>query len=295
MSMTAYTTLYPASNGPALQSPGVARRPAATTRPGYHPDFAALLRRFEAISLSEMSAVALQDRVDTKFVMREAQLYNALATLTRQYRVLDIRGVRLNHYRTLYFDTADFALFQQHHTGRRDRYKVRTRSYVDSHLSFLEVKHKVRQNRTVKNRIATPGLLTEVTPEADAFLNDYLPFDPETLEPKLWNEYTRITLVNRQENERLTLDLRLRFSGYEDSFAAGRSVDLPGMAIAEVKRDGFSRHSDFVGRMRELGVRPTGFSKYCAGVAMLFEEVKHNNFKPKMRLVEKLIEAERHD
>ena len=293
--MTAYTTLYPASNGPALQSPGVARRPAATTRPGYHPDFAALLRRFEAISLSEMSAVALQDRVDTKFVMREAQLYNALATLTRQYRVLDIRGVRLNHYRTLYFDTADFALFQQHHTGRRDRYKVRTRSYVDSHLSFLEVKHKVRQNRTVKNRIATPGLLTEVTPEADAFLNDYLPFDPETLEPKLWNEYTRITLVNRQENERLTLDLRLRFSGYEDSFAAGRSVDLPGMAIAEVKRDGFSRHSDFVGRMRELGVRPTGFSKYCAGVAMLFEEVKHNNFKPKMRLVEKLIEAERHD
>ena len=104
------------------------------------------MRRFDAISLSEMSAVALQDRVDTKFVMREAQLYNALAMLTRQYRVLDIRGVRLNHYRTLYFDTADFALFQQHHIGRRERFKVRTRSYVDSHLSFLEVKHKVRQN-----------------------------------------------------------------------------------------------------------------------------------------------------
>ena len=172
--MTAYTTLFPAQHGPALQSPGIARRPTTAARPGYQPDFASLLRRFEAISLSEMSAVALQDRMDTKFVMREAQLYNALATLTRQYRVLDICGVRLNHYRTLYFDTDDFALFQQHHTGRRDRYKVRTRSYVDSQLSFLEVKHKVRQNRTVKNRIATPGLLTAVTPEADAFLNDYL-------------------------------------------------------------------------------------------------------------------------
>lgn len=293
--MTAYTTLFPAQHGPALQSPGIARRPTTAARPGYQPDFASLLRRFEAISLSEMSAVALQDRMDTKFVMREAQLYNALATLTRQYRVLDICGVRLNHYRTLYFDTADFALFQQHHIGRRERFKVRTRSYVDSHLSFLEVKHKVRQNRTVKNRIATPGLLTEVTPEADAFLNDYLPFAPETLEPKLWNEYTRITLVNRQENERLTLDLRLRFGGYEDTFAAGRSVALPGVAIAEVKRDGFSRSSDFVGRMREMGVRPIGFSKYCAGVAMLFEEVKHNNFKPKMRLVEKLIEGEHRD
>jgi hypothetical protein len=293
--MTTYTTHLPAQSGPTLQSPGLAQWPATGTRSGYQPDFAALLRRFAPITLSEMSAVALQDRTDTKFVMREGQLYNALATLTPQYRVLDIRGVRLNRYRTLYFDTTDFALFRQHHTGRRERFKVRTRSYVDSQLSFLEVKHKVRQNRTVKNRIATPGLLTWVTPEADAFLNDYLPFDPEALEPKLWNEYTRITLVSKRDCERLTLDLRLRFTGYEDSFAAGRSLDLPGLAIAEVKQDGLNRHSTFVSRMRELGVRPTGFSKYCAGVSMLFDEVKHNNFKPKMRLVEKLIAGGYHD
>jgi len=293
--MTTHTTLFPAPHGPALQSPGSAPRPTTTARSGYRPDFAALLRRFEPISLSEMGEVALQDRTDTKFVMREGQLYNALATLTQQYRVLDIRGVRLNRYRTLYFDTTDFALFQQHHTGRRERFKVRTRSYVDSQLSFLEVKHKVRQNRTVKNRIATPGLLTWVTPEADAFLNDYLPFAPEALEPKLWNEYTRITLVSKSDCERLTLDLRLRFSGYEDSFAAGRSLDLPGLAVAEVKQDGFNRHSTFVARMREMGVRPTGFSKYCAGVAMLFDGVKHNNFKPKMRLVEKLVQGAYHD
>ena len=293
--MTTYTTQLPARNGPALQTPGIIRRPTAAPRPGNQPDFAALLRRFEPITLSEMSEVALQDRTDTKFIMREGQLYNALATLTQQYRVLDIRGVRLNQYRTLYFDTDDFALFQQHHTGRRDRFKVRTRSYVDSHLSFLEIKHKVRQNRTVKNRLATPDLLTWVTPEADAFLNDYLPFAREALEPKLWNEYTRITLVSKRDCERLTLDLRLRFTGYEDSFAAGRSLDLPCLTIAELKQDGLNRHSAFVSRMREMGVRPTGFSKYCAGVSMLFDEVKHNNFKPKMRLVEKLIAGGYHD
>ena len=122
---------------------------------------------------------------------------------------------------------------------------MRTRSYVDSHLSFLEIKHKVRQNRTVKNRLATPDLLTWVTPEADAFLNDYLPFAPEALEPKLWNEYTRITLVSKRDRERLTLDLRLRFTGYEDSFAAGRSLDLPCLTIAELKQDGLNRHSAF--------------------------------------------------
>ena len=94
--MTTYTTQLPARNGPALQTPGIVRRPTAALRPGNQPDFAALLRRFEPITLSEMSEVALQDRTDTKFIMREGQLYNALATLTQQYRVLDIRGVRLN-------------------------------------------------------------------------------------------------------------------------------------------------------------------------------------------------------
>ena len=290
------TPRFPAYGETAtLPSPAIARRPTAPAWPAQQPNFAALLARFEPIALVEMSEVALQDRTDTKFVMREGQLYNALATLTQQYRVLDIRGVRLNQYRTLYFDTADFDLFRQHHTGRRDRYKVRTRSYVDSQLSFLEVKHKVRQNRTVKSRIATRGLLTWVTPEADAFLNDHLPFDAEALEPKLWNEYTRITLVSKRDCERLTLDLRLRFSGYENTFAAGRAFDLPGLAIAEVKQDGLNRHSAFVSRMREMGVRPIGFSKYCAGVAMIFDEVKHNNFKSKMRLVQKLVQGETHE
>jgi len=233
--------------------------------------------------------------VDTKFMLREEQLYDALSLLTQRYHVLDIRGVRLNQYRTLYFDTADFALFQQHHAGRRDRYKVRTRSYVDSHLSFLEVKHKVRQNRTVKERMPTAALLTRLTPEANDFLNNTLPFAPVELEPRLWDEYTRITFVSRHDQERLTLDLSLRFACHPDGAVEGRAIILPGVAIAEVKRDGFGRRSDFVARMRELGVRPTGFSKYCAGVAMLFEEVKHNNFKPKMRLVEKLVQGDYHD
>jgi hypothetical protein len=72
--MTTYTTHLPAQSGPTLQSPGLAQWPATGTRSGYQPDFAALLRRFAPITLSEMSAVALQDRTDTKFVMREGQL-----------------------------------------------------------------------------------------------------------------------------------------------------------------------------------------------------------------------------
>jgi hypothetical protein len=257
----------------------------------FNPDFAGLLARFAPITLAEMAGVALQDRTDTKYLLHERDLYTALAGLTGAYRVLDIQGLRLNRYRTLYFDTADFALFQRHHAGARERFKVRTRNYVDSQLSFLEVKHKVSQKRTVKNRIQTPAFLTWLPPETEAFLSDYLPLSPDALEAKVWNEYSRITLVSTRRLERVTLDLDLRFT------YGGRGVTLPGLTIAEVKRDGLGHtghDSDFMRQMRALRVRPTGFSKYCAGVAMLHEDVKHNNFKPKLRQISKLIAGEYH-
>lgn len=282
--------------------PAPARRPAVELREkprpqasirwqSYSPDFAGLLARFAPITLAEMTGVALQDRTDTKYLLHERELYHALAGLSDAYRVLDIEGLRLNRYRTLYFDTADFALFQRHHAGARERFKVRSRNYVDSHLSFLEIKHKVGQNRTVKNRIQTPAFLTWLPPETGDFLSDYLPLSPDALEPKVWNEYTRITLVSTRRRERLTLDLDLRFTN------GGRTITLPGLAIAEVKRDGLGHgghDSDFMRQMRARRVRPTGFSKYCAGVSMLHEDVKHNNFKPKLRQVSKLIEGECH-
>lgn len=287
------TTLLTAREEPVAARPSPFVSPMGPRRPtAGQPHFAALAARFAPIGLAEMSAVALQDRLDTKFVLSEGQLYDALTALVADYRVLDIHGVRLNRYRTLYYDTADFALFRQHHDGRRNRYKVRARSYVDSRLSFLEVKRKLKRNRTVKERLPTAVLLTRLTPEANAFLNDTLPFAPDELEPRLWDEYTRITLVSRHDQERLTLDLSLRFACHQHNAPPGRAIILPGVAVAEVKQGAHNRNSLFIGRMRAMGVRPIKFSKYCAGVALLHEGVRHNNFKPKLRLVNKLIEEE---
>jgi hypothetical protein len=48
-------------------------------------------------------------------VLHVDHLYGALASLTEHYRILEIDGVRLHRYETLYFDTTDFALYRQHH------------------------------------------------------------------------------------------------------------------------------------------------------------------------------------
>ncbi len=265
-----------AGQRPELQ-PGTDAQPLTARR------WQTLLARFEPVSLARMNSVALLDRTDTKFVLDAAQLYRALAGLGRQYRVLDIDGVRLNHYQTLYFDTTDFALYRRHHAGGGNRYKVRSREYIDSHLSFLEIKHKVDGNRTIKNRMQTPGLVTRITPATDDFLTAHFPLHPQTLEPKLWNDFYRITLVSKHRPERLTLDLHLRLGNDR------RNVSLPGVAIAEVKQAGLNRNSDFIRQMRAQGVRPGGFSKYCIGVALLYPAIKHNRFKPKLQHLHKLM------
>lgn len=254
--------------------------------PTENATLARLLSRFEPISLAEMDGVALMNRTDTKYVLSINQLYSALNALSPYYRTLDIRGVRLSRYRTAYFDTADFFLYRQHHDHRENRCKVRSREYVDSGLAFVEVKLKTNKNRTVKERISTSALLTRLTPEAVGFINRHCsPLEASQLRLKLWNNFGRVTLVGKDLPERVTLDLGLQF------YTAGGAVTWPGVVVAEVKQDGLNRHSAFIQQMRANHIHPHSFSKYCVGVSALYPHVKHNNFKPDLQQVSKIMQG----
>jgi hypothetical protein len=244
---------------------------------------------FAPISLSQMDAVALLDRVDTKFVLTTAQLLTALAQIQPDYWMLSVDGQRLNRYRTLYFDTPDFALYHAHVNERPDRYKVRSREYVDSHLAFLEVKHRTRKARTIKDRIPTVGQVLLMTPEMEGWLRQVSPLAGLTLEPKLCNTFTRLTLVNQQCPERLTFDIDLNFS------FDGKTASLGGLAIAEVKTDTCYNDSPFMAQMRAQKIRPNGFSKYATGVALLYDHVKKNALKAKLLWLEKMTKAYYHE
>ncbi|MBN1313126.1 MAG: polyphosphate polymerase domain-containing protein [Anaerolineae bacterium] len=249
-------------------------------------DIEHLLTRFSPIGLSEMEHVSLLNRVDTKYILGMRRLYAALEQMTGQYRVLEIEGMRANRYQTIYFDTPEFDLYRQHHNGFGTRYKVRARRYVDSNLAFFEVKHKNNQGRTLKSRYQVPRWQIEMGGQEDAFVDVHTPLDPEQLEPKLWNDYLRITLVSNHRQERVTLDLNLAF-GWGDRWAS-----LPGVVIAEVKQEHFSRDSDFIRQMRALGIQSSSFSKYCMGACMLYEHLKNNNFKPHLRRLHKVMQGE---
>jgi hypothetical protein len=252
-----------------------------------HP-FGAQLAAFQSISLSELNSVALLDRVEVKYVLPLTALGFVLEQLCPTYRALVVTGQQLNHYRTLYFDTPDLAMYRRHHMGARNRYKVRSRQYMESKVTFLEVKHKVNKQHTVKSRLPTGALITKINRGALEFLRDKCPYNALELVPSLWNSYTRVTLVSKSHCERVTLDLNLAFAWQ------GRMVGLPAIVVAEVKRDGSSHDSDFITLMRELSMRKTGFSKYCVGVSLLYPGVKQNRFRAAHRLIARLSESELH-
>lgn len=242
----------------------------------------ALIDAFEPISLKEMEGAALLNRVDTKFVLTLNQVRSALKALKADYSVLSIGGHHMNHYRSLYFDTPGFTLYHDHVNGRAERYKVRSREYTDTHLSFFEVKHKTRKNRTVKERIPTGGQVVRITPDVAGWLADVAPLEAGSLEPKLWNTFTRVTLVSKIVPERVTLDFDLVF------YSENETASMDGLVVAEVKHDANRDSSPFLQQMRTQRILPHGFSKYAIGVAMLYEHVKKNAVKPKMLWLDRL-------
>lgn len=244
-------------------------------------DIAATLERFDPISLEEVQRASLMRRKDSKYILSVLDLPTLLSQVEGAYRVLSIEGKRLHGYSTHYYDTADLEMYHLHHRGKANRHKVRFRKYGTSDLHFLEVKTKNSRGITVKNRIRTPGMDASVLTTEEEFLLTYTPYHASSMIPVLENHFDRITLVSRDQSERITLDTGLRFI----SFLSDNRMELPGVSIAEIKYEHLLATSAFSNVLRESHVAPMRFSKYAIGTALLNSELKQNRFKMKVRRV----------
>jgi len=99
--------------------------------------------------------------------------------------------------------------------------------------------------------------------------------------------YSRMTFVNKFSQERLTIDTNLHFIK-ATSDGNTEEVKFPQMVIAEAKRDKASSVSEFIRMVRIGAIRESGISKYCFGIYNLFDSVKKNNFKPRVRFIHKM-------
>ena len=247
-----------------------------------HP-LLAILDQFQAASLDDMNRLKLLNRVDQKFIFRYEELESMLKEVLNDYNILAIDDKRLFQYNTLYFDTTAYTSYIDHHNGKPNRYKIRYRKYQDSGDVFFEIKKKIKGLRTDKHRVPTENIPQALGNAEKELLSECVK-DGLQLVPTMWVNYKRLTLMSRETEERVTIDLNLHLKKETEE------VSLEGLVIVEVKQAKASRNSPFLECLREKQIRETRISKYTIAVALLNHEIKRNAFGSKLRKIKHLIE-----
>ncbi len=235
--------------------------------------------QLQSIGLKELDQVRLLDRIDTKWFFHRSLVPGLLARLRNDYFILETAGTRIATYDSLYFDTPELAFYRQHHNKQKTRLKVRFRQYVESNLTYAEVKHKTNTGRSVKQRVPVSSIETELGPVGAQLVSAETGLEALRVVPTIRNTFARLTLARSDYAERVTIDLGLGF------VSATGHADLPDLAVLELKQ-GSRAESPVAVALADLGVPSSGLSKYCLGVAWTIPHAKRNNFK---RLMQRLV------
>ena len=233
------------------------------------------LERFGSLTLAELNDRAARlTRVDRKYVLDARGAADLMERLPEGSLALEIDGLRTFGYDSVYLDTPRLDAFRATVTRRRHRFKVRTRRYTDSDLTFLEVKTR-RGSFTVKERIGHASMTDLGAGEsfvAEALERAGVRVDVAQLAPTLTVSYRRSTLVLPGSVDRLTIDTDL---GWRTPDGRTRRP-APGTAVVETKAGAHASRADRV--LWALGHRPQPISKYATGLAALREDLPGNRW-----------------
>ena len=268
-------------------------------------------------TLAELnSAAGLLTRVDRKYLVPLTCAQNLVDGLAPHARVLAIDERRRFSYTSTYFDTPGLEAFMLAARKRRRRFKVRTRTYLDSGLCFLEVKTRGARGTTVKRRMGYHADdASRLTGPGRAFVAACLAGAGVTgsaaarevaaaLRPVLTTTYERTTLHLPRAEARATIDTALTWRRLGPAAPAGSSagtivgvpmspqalrpahlaaainegepVSVADIAVVETKNPATPSPADRA--LWEAGYRPTRISKYATGMALLHPELPANRW-----------------
>ena len=240
-----------------------------------------VLSQLSPISLEMMDRVKLMDRTDVKYIISDSILPALIEEVKDDYHILETANTRAGNYHTLYFDTPKNKFYKDHHNGKRNRYKVRYRTYVDSGISFFEVKHKNKKGRILKERVQIEEVREQLGEKEMELLLRKMKKQPK-LEARLENTFKRVTLIAKSGIERMTIDFDLQY------IYNAEEMSMPGLAIIEVKQERYSRNSKMMDALRKRSIRPERMSKYAIGMS-IFSGEKANRFKAKHIRINKIL------
>lgn len=232
----------------------------------------------ETVSLVDLNAAAaLQTRKDRKYIVPIATLPSILRS--DGLRVLSIDDKQTFRYESVYFDTPSLVTYRAAAQRRRHRFKVRTRSYLDSGMCWLEVKTRNRRGLNNKARLQYDIVhRAKLTPAGIAFVSSFDRIVPVSgrLRPVITTRYNRTTLLDQETDSRVTIDTNVEWETPD-----GARTGLDGLAIVETKTDGPPCVIDH--RLWRAHYRPTKVSKFGTGLAALSPGLPANKWNRVLR------------
>ena len=252
------------------------------TRSSASEAVASAVDRLPCVGLAEVTEQAsLRTRDERKYLVPVGRFAELIGRLPPRYAVLEIGDKRGFAYESVYFDTPDLLTYRQHLQGRRRRFKVRTRAYLDSAACVFELKLKGSRDQTIKARL--PYRVADrkrITPLAQSFLDSELKQTYGQSVPHmaamLTTAYRRTTLVDLEREARLTCDV--------DLICTGNDRTVRGLAkyvLVESKSVGARNDADVA--LHRLGLRSVQLSKYCVAVALLDPAIRSNPWHRTLR------------
>jgi len=238
--------------------------------------------RLVPVGLDELvERAGLLTRVDRKYLVPADDVGALVHGLPPDAQVLQIGARRLFDYESVYFDTPDLLAYHLAARRRRRRFKVRTRTYVDSAQCWIEVKTRGVRGTTVKDRV--PHLLdgrvdvTPALPFVTATLTAHGITGAETMRwvPTLVTRYRRATILLPDTDSRLTIDVDLTWHD------GRRPLRLRHLAVVETKTGSTASTADRL--LWTHGHRPLRISKYATGLAALQPELPATRWQRTLR------------
>lgn len=222
---------------------------------------------------SLVNRAALLTRVDRKYLLSLDAAAAAVAQAPAGTRVLDIAGFRTFRYQSTCLDTPRLDSFLGSARGRRRRFKVRTRCYLDTAGRYLEVKTRGPRGTSVKERVEHAGP-PALTGSAHDFVRDRLTdaglaaVDVAALAPVLTTTYRRATLLLPPARYgsvpgRVTVDTELAWASLRDGGGGLAWDDV----VVETKAGSTPTAVDRW--LWSRGHRPLRISKYGVGMTAL--------------------------
>ena len=233
-----------------------------------------------------MNLVKLLNRKDTKFVFHYSKLDYLLERLSSTYKLLQVNDINTFTYQNIYFDTKDNLFFNQHHNEKRDRYKVRFRQYSGTDDCYFEIKTKNNKNRTIKHRLKVEKNTENLGDNEARMIKDVINISSQLLSPKLKVNFNRLTFVDIDHKERLTIDTNISVKN------GVKSKLFDQLIIAEIKQNKYKANSAFIQILRDMKIPEMRFSKYCMGMLHVNKDLKYNRFKPKLMQINKILQPE---